>query len=143
MAKGTKQREPRCATTSSPAALEQIIDGHAYAPRTDPIEFRLKKIPAATSARWGRVIDALRSIASNPAEGRCLDAFDGQPRQGPSVSLLPHVEALTGVVADVEVNKDDGKERRRITSMSWQGRRFLGIDPPGYSRTILIGSFSP
>jgi CO/xanthine dehydrogenase Mo-binding subunit len=90
-------------------ALEQIVDDLAHASNMDPIEFRAKNIPAATAARWGRVIDALKSISSYKPKVSASSISGANVVTGRGVSLLPHVEALTGVIADIELNKKTGK----------------------------------
>jgi CO/xanthine dehydrogenase Mo-binding subunit len=90
-------------------ALEQIIDDLAHATNTDPIEFRVKNIPAATSVRWGRLVDALRTISDYEPKVAASSLSKANVVTGRGVALLPHVEALTGVVADVVVNKETGK----------------------------------
>ncbi len=108
-------------------ALEQVVDDLAHAMNMDPIAFRVQNIPSATAARWGRVIDALTKMSGYKPKVSASSLSDANVVTGRGVSLLPHVEALTGVVADIELNKKTGKiVAKHIYAVQDVG---LGINP--------------
>ena len=90
-------------------AVEQVTDDLAHALNIDPIAFRQQNIPSQQQERWGRVIDALTKISNYKPKVSASGLSKEQVVTGRGVSLLPHVEALTGVVADIVVNKKTGK----------------------------------
>jgi nicotinate dehydrogenase subunit B len=90
-------------------ALEQMIDELAHAINMDPLAFRVSNIPSATTGRWGRITNALQTISDYKPKVAASNLSKANVVTGRGVSLLPHVEALTGVVADIEVNKKTGK----------------------------------
>jgi CO/xanthine dehydrogenase Mo-binding subunit len=90
-------------------AVEQTIDALAHMSNMDPLAFRAQNIPAHQQHRWGRVIDALTSMSNYTERVSASNLSSDELVAGRGLSLLPHVEALTGVVADIEVNKATGK----------------------------------
>jgi CO/xanthine dehydrogenase Mo-binding subunit len=91
-------------------AVEQVTDDLAHAVNMDPIAFRELNIPTPEQQeRWGRVIDALKKISSYTPKVAASQISKEQNVTGRGVSLLPHVEALTGAVADITLNKKTGK----------------------------------
>src|SRR5207244_555616 len=81
----------------------------AHAMNMDPLAFRVQNTPPATAARWGRVTNALQTISNYKAKVAASNLSQANVVTGRGISLLPHVEALTGVLADIEVNKKTGK----------------------------------
>jgi CO/xanthine dehydrogenase Mo-binding subunit len=90
-------------------AVEQVIDDVAHVLKMDPLAFRVQNIPDHQQTRWGRVISALTQMSGYKPKVSSAQLSSEPVVTGRGISLLPHVEALTGVVADVEVNKKTGK----------------------------------
>jgi hypothetical protein len=82
-------------------AVEQVIDDVAHVLKMDPLAFRVQNIPDHQQTRWGRVISALTQMSGYKPKVSAAQLSSEPVVTGRGISLLPHVEALTGVVADV------------------------------------------
>ena len=120
-------------------AAEQMIDELAHAAKMDPVAFRVQNVarerPVAGSPdRWLRARRGHqgRQLA---AEGRGVEPVGRQRRHRPRRSRgRPLGTAITSAaIADIEVNKKTGQDRRSSTSTV---RSDAGlVDQPGLSRT--------
>jgi CO/xanthine dehydrogenase Mo-binding subunit len=98
-------------------AYEQMIDELAYAAKMDPYQFRVRNIRTAKDPalpwfdgdRWLGVLNAAAQAAGWKPKVAASNLSDATVVTGRGIAITPHSRATSGVVADVEVNKQTGK----------------------------------
>jgi len=96
---------------------EQMIDELAYAAKMDPYLFRAQNIrttqdpllPWFNGDRWLGVLNAAAQAAKWQPQVAASTLSDATVVGGRGIAITPHSRALSGVVAEIEVNKKTGK----------------------------------
>ncbi|HEX4134363.1 MAG TPA: molybdopterin cofactor-binding domain-containing protein [Bryobacteraceae bacterium] len=86
-------------------ASEQAIDQLAYMLKMDPYEFRKSNI---VDERWMGVLDAAAK-AANWRPRRAAPARSAKVVRGHGIGLGTHLASYGGAVAEIEINKENGK----------------------------------
>jgi nicotinate dehydrogenase subunit B len=108
--KGTYLRAP--GTQQASFASEQAIDALAHAAGIDPIAFRIQNLDpndANGGARWIAVLHTLAAAARWQPKVAASNVRRGSVLTGRGVALATFANALTGIAADISVNKRTGK----------------------------------
>jgi CO/xanthine dehydrogenase Mo-binding subunit len=108
--KGTYLRAP--GTQQALFASEQTIDALAHAAKMDPIAFRIQNIDAGDTngnARYITILNAVAAASGWRPKVAASKLGKGNVVSGRGVSIGGFANAMTGILADITVDKKTGK----------------------------------
>ena len=114
-------------------AYEQLVDELAHAANMDPVAFRLQNITSnavesqrglpLTWDRWKNVLNEVAKISSWKPKVAASAVGDGNVVTGRGIALGGFAGTMSGIVADISVNKKTGK----ITTTHLYGAQDTGL----------------
>jgi CO/xanthine dehydrogenase Mo-binding subunit len=130
-------------------AYEQLIDELAHAARIDPVQFRLQNITNNTVElsrhqpltwnRWKNVLTEVAKISKWQPRVAASSLSAGNVVQGRGIALGGFAGTMTGIVAEIELNKKTGK----ITVKNLYGAQDTGLSVyPGGIENQASGSMT-
>jgi nicotinate dehydrogenase subunit B len=130
-------------------AYEQLIDELAHAAKMDAVQFRLQNITSngvelarrqpLTWNRWKNVLTEVARLSKWQPRVAAANVSSANVAQGRGVALGGFAGTMTGIVADIEVNKKTGK----ITVKNLYGAQDTGLSVyPGGIENQASGSMT-